>query len=66
LSGYDSLSDDIFDFVSFASDAKRSYIFIDEDGTGIDSTLQTAVRLDYTVVNADNFNDLVTDGTIII
>jgi Ca2+-binding RTX toxin-like protein len=66
LSGYNAETDNIFDFVSFASDSTRSYIFIDADGTGNAETSQTIVRLNNVIVNEDNFEQLVNEATVII
>ena len=66
LSGYDEETDNIFDFVDFASDATRSYIFIDADGTGDAYGSQTIARLNNVVINEDNFEQLVNEGTVIV
>ncbi len=66
ISSYDSATENLSDYVFVHHNTARSYIYIDNDGTGTNSSMEYAIRMDGVFWDDADMTTLITNGTVIV
>jgi len=66
ISAYDPLTESLSDYVWVSHNTARSYIYIDNDGTGTNASMEYSIRMDGVFWDDADMATLITNGTVII
>lgn len=66
ISAYDPLTESLSDYVWVSHNTVRSYIYIDNDGTGTNASMEYSIRMDGVFWDDADMATLITNGTVIV
>lgn len=66
VSSYDSATENLSDYVWVSHNTVRSYIYIDNDGTGTNASMEYSIRMDGVFWDDTDMATLITNGTVIV